>query len=161
MNKAFTLALASLLVLQGGARVQFTPKPDDIDFLTNGPSVAFTSNPHELNLPIAATDLFKLHASLSEETRKVPRVTAGFWDKTLNDVAYRDWGIFFGGMTLGILITLLTSGLGALISPCLAQWATAVLLGYTFYIYMLVFEDNGMESLEEAFVLSLTMAQFV
>jgi len=124
--------------------------------------MSLTSNAHELNLPIAAIDLFKYHMQMSPETQKHARVMETKWyDEEFQGVTYKNWGIFSAGLTLGILFGLATSIFASMLNPCFVQWITVISIGYSFWVYMLVFESNGMESLEEAFMLALTMAQFV
>ncbi len=53
-----------------------------------------------------------------------------------------DWGWFAGGFMLGTFITLATTGLGSALNPCVGKIAYVALNSFTFYIYMIVFEEG-------------------
>ena len=54
-----------------------------------------------------------------------------------------DWGWFAGGFMLGAFITLATTGLGSALDPCVGKIAYVALNSFTFYIYMIIFEEGN------------------
>lgn len=79
-----------------------------------------------------------LELGLSSSSFKLPLVQK----KAISDLEILDWVWFGTGFVLGAFITLLTTGMIAFLGTCVTMWAVIVASTYSFYIYMILYEES-------------------
>jgi len=124
-----------------------------------------TANPlmiRENTLPISPEVLgFSLAA---ENANMVPILSlepSARVGKEFSEMTLEDWGYFISGFFLGSFTTLATTGLAAIFNPCITMWSYIVLSSYSFYVYMIVYEEEGFSDNSYAAMMVLSMIQLM
>jgi len=60
------------------------------------------------------------------------------------------------GFILGVFITLITTGLISFLGTCATMWAFILASSYSFYIYMVLYEESNFK--DENFLIGMILA---